>query len=227
MKLLIFGRWLFAFTALALLAAAGCAQSPSSAAEVGEVPKSTYPLPILGLPTVNEAGDSLAYQSPTFAFVNQDSSLITSEDVKGKVIVADFFFTLCPSICPKMSQQMVRIHDEFLKDDRLILLSHTIDPYNDSVAVLKEYADALDVSSKRWHMMTGERDSLYTTARAYMVSAMEDSQAPGGFLHSGAFVLVDQNRHIRGYYDGTKAEEVDQLMTDIRWLFDQNENGNP
>ncbi|MCB0852983.1 MAG: SCO family protein, partial [Bacteroidetes bacterium] len=101
-------------------------------------------LPYLGIKDVTANGDTLFHTIPPFAFLDQDSALITEADFEGKVYITDFFFTSCPSICPKMKSQMIRIHDAFLNDDRLVLLSHTIDPENDSVAVLKAYADALD-----------------------------------------------------------------------------------
>jgi len=175
----------------------------------------------MGRHEVDAAGDTVYYRIPDFQFVDQDSNLVSAETVKDKIYVTDFFFTTCPSICPKMSQQMVRLHDEFKDDPEVVLISHTIDPAYDSVAVLREYAQALGVDSDKWHLVTGEKDSIYYMARQYMVSAVEDENAPGGFMHSGAFVLLDPNRHIRGYYDGTQPEEVDQLMTDMRKLMAQ------
>lgn len=144
--------------------------------------------------------------------------MISEKDVAGKFYVADFFFTTCPSICPKMSAEMVRLHDEFLKEDQLLLLSYSLDPKYDTVAVLKDYATKLGVNTEKWHLLTGDEQELYDLAYAYMVNAVKDETAPGGVLHSGAFVLVDQNRHVRGFYDGTIPEEVDRLMVDIRRL---------
>ncbi|MEO0584372.1 MAG: SCO family protein [Bacteroidota bacterium] len=176
------------------------------------------PLPILGEKTITPEGDTLLYQIPPFAFVDQDSNMISEKDVAGKFYVADFFFTTCPSICPKMSAEMVRLHDEFLKEDQLLLLSYSLDPKYDTVAVLKDYATKLGVNTEKWHLLTGDEQELYDLAYAYMVNAVKDETAPGGVLHSGAFVLVDQNRHVRGFYDGTIPEEVDRLMVDIRRL---------
>ena len=182
----------------------------------------TSELRILGPREVGPAGDTLYHRIEDFAFVDQDSNLVTEETVADKIYVADFFFTTCPSICPKMSQQMVRLHDEFLADSNVVLLSHTLDPEYDSVAVLKRYADGLGVKSDKWHLVTGAEDSIYHMAlKNYMVSAMQDEDAPGGVMHSGAFVLVDRDRHIRGYYDGTQPVEVDRLMKDVRRLADQ------
>lgn len=187
-----------------------------SPAETQDTPR--YPLPKMGPSDVSEAGDTSFYQVPPFGFVDQDSQLITDELVADKVHVVDFFFVNCPTICPKMSQQMLRVHDAFLEEERVALLSHTIDPAHDTVAVLHAYAEALAVESRRWHMLTGNQDSLYNMARAYMVPAQEDPEAPGGYIHSGAFILLDGERRIRGFYDGTKPEEVDEMMEDMRWL---------
>ena len=163
--------------------------------------------------------DTIYHQIPDFSFVNQDSQRVTSQTLAGKIYVTDFFFTTCPTICPKMKSQMLRVYEKFKNNDQVVLLSHTIDPQHDSIAVLRDYAARLGVSSKKWHFVTGPKDSIYTIAAQYMVSAAEDEKEPGGFVHSGAFILVDGNRHVRGIYDGTSPEQVDQLMKDIPLLF--------
>jgi protein SCO1/2 len=179
-------------------------------------------LPILGkMEIVNSGGsiDTISHTIPDFAFVDQDSNLITKETLKGKVYVADFFFTTCPTICPIMKTQMLRVYEQYKGNDQVAFLSHTIDPKHDTVAVLKDYADRLGISSGQWHMVTGDREEIFEIAQtSYMVSANEDPSAPGGAVHSGAFILVDKKRRIRGYYDGTKAEEVDKLVKDIDFL---------
>lgn len=176
------------------------------------------PLPIMGERTLGPDGDTLFHTIPDFAFVDQDSNAVTAATFADQVYVADFFFTTCPSICPKMSQQMVRLHDAFLDEPAVALLSHSIDPSHDTVAVLRAYAQALGVKSHKWHLVTGEEEAIFDMAGAYMVSAMPDENAPGGYLHSGAFILVDKARRIRGYYDGTQPAEVDQLRADIERL---------
>lgn len=180
------------------------------------------PLPILGEREVvqravgdRQVTDTLYHQIPDFAFINQDSQVVTSLTLQDKVYVADFFFTTCPTICPKMKSQMLRIYEAYKDEPQLMLLSHTIDPKHDTVAVLRDYADRLQVSSDKWHFVTGEKDSIYDIAMQYMVTALEDEQQPGGFVHSGAFVLVDQDRHVRGIYDGTDPAQVDKLIQDI------------
>jgi protein SCO1/2 len=181
-----------------------------------------YRLPFFGEPSIlsrEENGvliiDTVYPSIPNFSLRNQEGVLITQEDVKNKIYVADFFFTTCPTICPVMKSQMLRVYEAFSNEPRLVILSHSIDPEHDSVPVLKEYADRLQVAAPRWHFLTGNKDTIYTLAEYYMASAAEDPTAPGGFVHSGAFILVDNNRFIRGYYDGTKTEEVDKLIKDI------------
>lgn len=153
-----------------------------------------------------------------FSFTDQEGRTFTQDDVLGKVHVADFFFTSCPTICPKMKQQMLRVHDAFSHEKQLVIVSHSIDPRHDSVAVLKNYAQKLEIDSDQWHLVVGEKAFTYELAGEYMIHAAEDATAPGGFVHSGAFILFDQKRRIRGFYDGTEAEDVDRLMEDITLL---------
>lgn len=157
----------------------------------------------------------------SFQFVNQDSQFVNNASFENKIYVTDFFFTSCPTICPKMKSQMILLHDEFKERDDFLLLSHTIDTRHDSVAVLREYAERLGVESENWHFVTGVRDEIYEIAKKYMVSAGEDESAPGGYIHSGAFILIDKQNQIRGYYDGTVAEETQELITDIKRLLDE------
>lgn len=156
-----------------------------------------------------------------FAFINQDSQVVTAADFKGKIRVADFFFTSCPTICPDMKKQMMRIYQRFEDNDRIALLSHSIDTRNDSVPVLKKYADKMNISSSKWHLVTGDKKNIYNAAEQHMVPAQRDEKAPGGYLHSGQFILIDGNHHIRGYYDGVKPKEVDQLMNDMERLLQE------
>lgn len=154
-----------------------------------------------------------------FRFLNQDSQIVNSAMLQGKVWVADFFFTSCPTICPRMSGQMARLRDTFALEDQVVLLSHSIDPEHDKPYVLKAYAERLGgTAGGRWHLLTGEKDSIYALAEEYSISVAVDEKAPGGFIHSGAFVLVDQEGRIRGFYDGTRESDVDRLIADIRGL---------
>ena len=200
----------------------------SSCSSSGENQTGNAILPYLGRhdyveKTVNNETvvDTLYHQVADFSFVDQDSSIITPETFDNKVYVTDFFFTSCPTICPVMKTQMLRVYEAFKDYNEVALLSHTIDPVHDTVAVLHDYAERLGVSSEKWHFVTGEKDKIYDMGlKSYMVTAMEDENEPGGFIHSGAFILVDKDRHIRGMYDGTKPEQVDILIRDIKKLLE-------
>ena len=176
-------------------------------------------LPFLGPKEIEKQGDTLYHKIPDFKFLNQDSLWISEKDMAGKIYVADFFFTTCPTICPKMKTQLLRIYDKFAEDDRVRILSHTIDPEYDGVRVLKEYAKKLNITSPRWNLVTGKKSDIYRLGeKSYMVTAQEDANEEGGFVHSGTFILVDKNRHVRGIYDGTKEEDVNHLIEDMTLL---------
>ena len=180
-------------------------------------------LPILGqreavtkLVDGKSVTDSTYQTIPDFAFVSQYGDTITAKTLDNKVYVADFFFTSCPTICPKMKVQLKRVYEKFKDNPSVMLLSHSIDPAHDSVPVLKEFADNLGVTGRQWLFVTGDREKIYDIGQtSYMVTAQADSTAPGGVVHSGAFILVDKAKHIRGIYDGTTEAGVDKLMADI------------
>ncbi|MEA5458240.1 SCO family protein [Arcicella sp. LKC2W] len=186
-------------------------------------------LPILGnreavTKTVNgkEVTDTLYHQIPDFEFINQDSVKVTQKDFEGKVYISDFFFTTCPTICPKMKTQMLRIYEKYKDNPKVGILSHSIDPRHDTPAVLREFMDNLGIKSKMWQMVTGDKAKIYEIGqKSYMVSATDDPTQPGGIVHSGAFILVDKNRHIRGIYDGTEPTKVDRLMIDMEILLNE------
>lgn len=160
--------------------------------------------------------DTVYHKIADFGFLDQDSVMVTNKSLDGKIYIADFFFTTCPTICPKMNAQLVRVYDKYKDDGNIKILSYSIDPVHDSVAVLRNFARRLDVSSKTWHFVTGDQDKIFELGQnSYMVTAMEDQSTPGGFLHSGALILVDPQRRVRGYYNGTSPEDVDRLIDDI------------
>jgi protein SCO1 len=184
-------------------------------------PTTVTKLPYLGEPMFSsheENGklvpDTIYPKIPPFSFINQDGKVVTDTTFDG-IYVADFFFTTCPTICPKMKKELLRVYEAFKTEPRVKILSHTIDPEYDTVEVLHEYASRLQVTSNKWHFVTGNKDSIYGMADYYMVSAEEAPNEPGGYVHSGALILVDEQKYIRGIYDGTKPEEVDQLIKDI------------
>lgn len=178
------------------------------------------PLPILGNRTVVN-GDTLYPVVPDFEFVNQDSQLVTQETFKDKVYVVDFFFIHCPTICPKVKANGLRVYNKYLDDDRVVLLSHSIDVRNDTVAALRRHADKLGIETRRWHLVTGDEDAIYRIADDYFSVAVKNPEAPGGFDHSGRLILVDKQKHVRAFCDGTNNEDVDRFMKDIDRLLDE------
>lgn len=175
-------------------------------------------LPIFGEKDVTGT-DTVYHTIGKFALVNQDSVMITNETLRDKIYVTDFFFTSCRTICPIMKTQMVRVYEAIENDPQVLLVSHTIDPEHDTVALLHDYAERLGVKSNKWHFLTGNKDSIYYLAQtSYFATAMEDESDPDGFIHSGAFLLIDKKGRIRGKYDGTKEEEVNKLLKDIEIL---------
>lgn len=178
-------------------------------------------LPIMGRTEYKEVNgkiDTIFHTIPEFEFVDQDSVTVTGESFDDKIYVADFFFGTCPTICPVMKQQMLRVYEAFKDNPNFGILSHTIDPEHDTVAYLKEYSLRIGVEDNSvWKFVTGDQDEIYEigSAEGYLVPVGEDADAPGGFIHSGAFILVDKQKRIRGLYDGTKAIEVSALINDI------------
>ena len=162
----------------------------------------------------------------SFSFLNQDGKVVSDETVSGKVYVVDYFFTTCGSICPIMTGQMRRIQVAFIHEDDLLILSHTVWPEVDSVPQMKKYALEKGVKSGKWHLLTGEKEKLYELARkSYFVLKPAEAENTGDgnsdFIHTNNFVLVDRERRIRGYYDGTDSTEVSELIVDIQSLLDE------
>ncbi len=176
-------------------------------------------LPILGLHDIDKAtGDTTYQEIRPFEFINQDSVIVTNAMFDDGIYVADFFFTSCPTICPKVAKQMHRLYKKYEKDDRIKFLAHSIDYRRDSVPRLKEYATKLGVEAPKWNFVTGSKRAIYDIAYDYMTTALEDTTSVGGFDHSGALTLVDNKRHIRSFCDGTDPQSVDRFMKDIDWL---------
>ena len=171
---------------------------------------------------INEGdpGYSEIHTIGSFNFLNQNGDKITNQDLEGKIYVADFFFTLCPGICPKMTSNMAKLQKEFISDDDVMLLSHSVMPWADSITVLKEYAEARDINSNKWHLLTGSQESIYSLARQSYFAEKEIGldKETDEFLHTENFILVDGKGRIRGVYNGTLSLEVSRLITDIKNL---------
>lgn len=180
-------------------------------------------LPILGERTlttnpVTGKRDTVYPSIPTFHLTDQDSAHVTGDSFSGRVYVADFIFLSCPTICPKMTREMLKVYHAFENDDHVGFLSHTIDPEYDTIPRLKQFATSIGVSSPKWHFVTAPADTIYKLAASYYATAYPDSTAEGGFTHSGGLLLVDKYKHIRGVYDGTDSVETKRLIKDISKL---------
>ena len=165
----------------------------------------------------NDSGYSTIHQIPSFSFTNQNGETITEKTVEGKIYVADFIFTKCAGICPKMTANMGLLQDKFKNDDDILLLSHSVTPDMDSVPVLKKYAEAKGVISGKWHILTGKQTEIYRLAKKeyYAGDTIGYYQTGNEFLHTENFILVDKKRRIRGVYNGTLPLEMERLIEDI------------
>jgi protein SCO1/2 len=154
-----------------------------------------------------------------FSFTNQNGKIITQKDYEGKIYVADFFFTTCGSICPKMTTNLAVIQKEIINNPKVMLLSHTVFPETDSVSVLKKYALKNGVLDNKWNLVTGDKKQIYTMARkSYLAVKLGKPNELYDMVHTENFVLVDSKRRVRGFYDGTKEEDIQRLIEDINFL---------
>jgi len=169
----------------------------------------------------------LNYVQP-FNFTRQDGREVTEKDVAGRVYVAEYFFTTCKGICPKMNTNMKTIYDRFRNEKDFLILSHTVDPETDSVGRMKKYADSLGANPLNWWFLTGRKDSLYHAARSsYLLDDPKNgnSRIEDQFIHTQFFALVDKNGQVRKIYDGLKKDELDELMRDVPTLLNEKGKG--
>lgn len=154
-----------------------------------------------------------------FKLVNQNGDTITQANYKDKIYVADFFFTTCPTICPIMTKNMVEIQEAILNDPEIMLLSHSVTPVIDSVPQLKKYALEKGVVDSKWNLVTGDKKQIYELARkSYLAVKNDGDGGPYDMIHTENFILVDKEKRIRGFYDGTNPEDIDKLLADIKIL---------
>ena len=154
-----------------------------------------------------------------FSLINQNGKIITQDDYKDKIYVADFFFTRCQTICPIMTDNIAKLQDVFKTDDDIMFLSLSVTPEIDSISVLREYADKKGVIDSKWNVTTGNKKHIYELARKSYFAVVE--QGDGGlqdFIHTTNFVLIDKKKQIRGIYDGTDTKEIKRLIKDIKVL---------
>lgn len=157
-----------------------------------------------------------------FSLTNQEGKTVTEKDYQDKIYVTDFFFVTCPTICPKMTKQMERVYSEFKSNNEVLFLSHTVMPENDSVPVLKEYAVKHNIDVNKWNLVTGDKKQIYDLARkTYFAAITEGDGGVDDFIHTENFVLIDKEKRIRGFYDGTSENDVDRLINDINTLLNE------
>jgi protein SCO1 len=162
---------------------------------------------------------------PAFSFIDQNGNTVTERTVANKIYIADFFFTSCPGLCPRLTKNLKLVQDAFKEDDKVMILSHSVTPDKDSASILHRYAANYGVIYSKWRLLTGNKDSIYTIARkAYF--ADEDlglQRNTNDFLHTENMLLIDQNRHIRGIYKGTSPIEMNNLIADVKLLEQEND----
>jgi protein SCO1/2 len=173
----------------------------------------------------SDSNYSSIHQIPNFSFTNQDNQPVTEKTVEGKIYVANFIFTRCNNICPKMTTNMEILQQKYKEDEGVIFLSHSVTPEMDSVPVLRKFATDKGVKSGKWHLLTGNKDEIYELAKQqyYAGDTIGFYQKRNEFLHTENFILVDKHRRIRGVYNGTLRIEMNRLIEDIGTLKLENE----
>ena len=166
-----------------------------------------------------KVNDTTYHFIPDFEFTNQFNEKVTQETLKNKIYVTEYFFTTCQSICPVMNTNLERVYKEFKDNPEFMIVSHTVDPEMDSVPVLMEYAKKHGVVSKKWLFLTGQKPKLYDIARkGYLLNAEEGTGDADDFIHTQNFALIDKEKHIRGFYDGTDSLEINRLIQEVKLL---------
>lgn len=170
--------------------------------------------------TPNTEEEKAFHKIPDFSFTNQSGETVTQNTFENKIYVTDFFFTTCPGICPKMTGNMAKIQEEFKGDPDVLLLSHSVMPSTDSVSVLRAYANKNNVIDNKWHLVTGDRNQIYTIGRDhyFVESDLGEVKSIDDFLHTENFLLIDKNKHIRGIYNGLNRASMAQLIIDVKAL---------
>ena len=154
-----------------------------------------------------------------FELINQNGKTVTNENFNGKIYVADFFFTTCPTICISMTDNLLKVQKEIQNNPNILLISHSVTPKIDSVTQLKKYAIEKGINDKKWHLVTGDKKEIYKLARkSYLAVKDEGDGGPFDMIHTENFILVDPDKRIRGFYDGTDSKEIKRLLLEIKIL---------
>jgi len=170
--------------------------------------------------TPNTKEEKAFHKIPDFSLTNQLGETVNQNTLENKIYITDFFFTSCPGICPKMTGNMAVIQEAFKDDNEVLLLSHSVMPTTDSVSVLNTYAKTYGVIESKWHLVTGDKNEIYTLGRDhyFVENDLGEPKNIDDFLHTENFLLIDKNKHIRGIYNGLNRASVNQLITDIKSL---------
>ncbi len=196
-------------SSLIIIVLLGCGVKPSQ-----------NPLPIYGEKGIDLEGNDVDHTIENFSFTNQNGEVVTLEKFKNTVFISDFFFTTCPSICPIMTKQLTRVQEELEGEDYKII-SHTVNPEYDTEGVLLAYSKAQNADLSNWDFVTGDKQAIYKQAAEYLIIAGQDTTQEIEFVHSEKLILMDKQGRIRGLYDGTETESVDELINDVKWLIEQ------
>jgi protein SCO1/2 len=178
-------------------------------------------LPVYGKESLLK-GKKVDHEIPAFELINQDGKISTIHEWNNKIVIVDFFFTHCPSICPKMTTSLKKVQKAFAENE-ILISSFSVDPEKDNTEQLKWYSGKFGINTANWQLLTGDKKDIYKLARnGFMIVATDGDGGPNDFIHSEKLVLVDKQKRIRGYYDGTSEKEINQLIKDIKKLKDEN-----
>ncbi|HMT29409.1 MAG TPA: SCO family protein [Bacteroidia bacterium] len=170
-------------------------------------------------PSATNPKDTLYHKVADFNLISQDGKEFSGKQLQGKIYVVDFFFATCQTICPKMTMQMKRVQEAYKSDPEILLISHTVNPEKDTVESLARYAAEYGAEAGKWYFLTGDKKTIYDLARnSYFITAMQGDGGADDFIHSEKLVLIDKDRRIRGFYDGTDYESVNLLIDEIKVL---------
>lgn len=180
-------------------------------------------LPYLGVHDIDpETQDTIFHSVQPFSFINQNKEVITENSLIDKITIVDFFFSTCPTICPVMTQNMVKLQETWKTEKSIQFLSHTVDPETDTPEKLKRYAKRQGANTQNWNFVTGDKREIYESGvYNFMVSTQEDALSEHGFLHSSLFILVDKQLRIRGIYDGLEETDLEKLNNDLTILLNE------
>lgn len=191
---------------------------------LAKVPRPKPPKPMFAL-GLDEKGDTVYHTIPDFKLQTQFGDSLVADSLAGKIYVVDFFFTTCPGVCPRLTSQMERVQKSFIKDEKVKLLSISVDEKKDSVPALKNYADAHNAVPGKWYFVRGAEQEIFDLAQKGFFVTAKDDEGPEDFVHSEKFILVDYNGNIRGYYNGLDSNSVNKLMADMVLLLRDIEKG--